>query len=285
MKAERLLTEAYLSDHPADAARSLEGLSAAAAAALLVDVDPAVAAKIVGLMTPDTAVACLADMDDAQLTALAPRIDAFCMAAMLRTLPAAARDRLLAAVGAELATSLRVLSSHPEGTAGAMMDPRPLVLPPDIDVAEATRRLRKGQGLLLNYVYVVARDGTLAGVVRTRDLMLADPARPLIGVATRQVEYVRARESRAAILGNSRWRDHHALPVCDDAGRFLGVLRYATFHELARARESAPARTRDRALWSDLAALYWSVLRIGVEALTALWSGSARRPSSGGRRG
>jgi hypothetical protein len=77
-------------------------------------------------------------------------------------------------------------------------------MPADIDVAEALSRLRRSPGRVLDYVYLVDREGVLVGVLNMRELMNAPGAQPLIAGRP---------PPRVALLGAGHARDHHLAPA------------------------------------------------------------------------
>jgi len=138
-----------------------------------------------------------------------------------------------------MAERLNLLLRYPEGTAGALMDPRALALPQDIPVGEALARVRHAARDVLYYLYVVDRAQVLVGVLNLRELMLAPRKAEVASVMRPHVARLSARADRASILAHPGWREFHALPVVDDAGLFLGVIRYETVRRLEEDRGSA----------------------------------------------
>lgn len=77
------------------------------------------------------------------------------------------------------------------------------------------------------------------GVLTLRELLQAHPRRSLGDVARQPVERLHDRDPRAKILWHPAWRSFHALPVVDDAGLLVGVLRYETLRRLEAETEAA----------------------------------------------
>ena len=131
-------------------------------------------------------------------------------------------------MAARASEPIRRLLCHPEGTAGALMDPGVPALPGDISVIEARSLLKASSSRAMYYVYVVDRDNCLIGVLNLRQLMLTSSKQSLESLMRRPVSSLQSGADRTAILGHPGWRDLHALPVVDKGGRFLGVLRHET---------------------------------------------------------
>lgn len=282
MDAEQALARAFLETHPADGARILERLDPEAGAAALAEAPPAVAASVLQRMASFSAAECLGRIAVEHAAEIATALPIDVAALLLRRVEAETRDRLLEAVSDAAKRTLGVLLRYPEDTAGALMDPRLLALTSDISVGEARARVRRAPQHVLYYLYVVDRAGVLVGVLNIRELMLAAPAEPLATVMSPSVASLRARADRATIVAHPGWRSYHALPVVDEAGVFLGAMRYETLRRLeddARAAQTAPSMV---ATLLTLGELYW----IGLSGmLTGLGSSIAAGRVQGPPRG
>lgn len=163
-------------------------------------------------------------------------------AATLERLAPGEAAAFLAALLDETAEPLARLLRYPEGTAGALMDPRVLALPEDLSAADALGRMRRAARQVFYYLYVVDREQRLRGVLNLRELLLAPPRTPLAAAMRQSVARIPARADRVAILAHPAWREYHALPVVDEGGILLGAIRYETLRRL-----EAEAKPGDRA--------------------------------------
>jgi magnesium transporter len=241
MEAEQLLAGAFSAAHPIDAARLLEALPAAEAAVVFERTEPRVAAGVLERMAPGSAAECLTDLapERAGMLLAALRLDLG--AALLRRLEAEARERILAGTPGEVARSLRRLLGYPPHTAGALMDPRVLVLPDEVTAGDALARVRRAPRHLLSYLYVVDGTQVLVGVVGLGELMLAPRAQPLAALMRPRVPRLGARADRTAILAHPGWRELHALPVVEDGGMLVGAIRYEMLRRLEDEMAGSPA--------------------------------------------
>ena len=128
---------------------------------------------------------------------------------------------------------------YAEDTAGALMDPQVITAFEQEPVHQVLARLQRNPAHALYYLYVVADDQRLVGVVNMRELMGARPDALLASVCTRHVASIAASATWQTVVEHSAWGSVHALPVVDTAGRFVGVLRYETVRALERRRASA----------------------------------------------
>jgi magnesium transporter len=263
METDWLLSQAFLESHPRDGAVILERLPAEEAAAFLEKTPPELAARVFEPMAPLAATGCLARLSPECAVAILTALPLNAAAGLLRRLDANVRERTLAYAPADLSMSLRRLLQYPERTAGALMEAEALALPGDIRVGEARARLRHAPHSLLSYLYVVDREQRLIGVLTLRELMLAPPKTMLSSAMRSHVLRLLAQADYASILAHPGWRDFHVLPVVDDSGVFVGVIR----HEKIRRLEDTAGRSGSQAVSTmlSLGELYW----IGLTGMLA----------------
>ncbi|HSG66797.1 MAG TPA: CBS domain-containing protein, partial [Gammaproteobacteria bacterium] len=232
MRALDVLSEAFLTNHPDDAARAIESLGERDAANVLSRVSLDAAAQALSRIAPHDAGRLLTELGAERAAAILNRLEVQDAAAVLRTLEPVEQTPLLAALDEDDAQPISLLLMYPEGTAGAYMDPRALCVPADITVDQAQQRVRVRYRRTLYYIYVVDRDKELIGVVNLRELFMAPKGAPLASVTRRTVARIKASARRNAIVMHPRWRELHTLPVVDDDGRYLGAIRYRTLRRL-----------------------------------------------------
>ena len=232
METDWLLSQAFLESHPRDGALILERLPAEEAAAFLEKTPPQLAARVFQQMPALSAAGCLARLAPAPAAAVLNALPLNAAAGLLRCLNVDVRDRTLVHAPAEFAISLQRLLQYPEGTAGALMEPRALALPGDIRVSEARTRVRRALRSFFHYVYVVDRGQRLIGVLNLRELMLASSKTLLSSAMRPHVLRLPAHADLTSILAHPGWREFHVLPVVDDSGTFIGVIRYETLRRL-----------------------------------------------------
>jgi len=127
----------------------------------------------------------------------------------------------------ESAKKITEILGYPEDSAGGIMNPDIVAVTADLTVHEAMALLRSNPALTADsvfYIYVVDVDGRLQGVLRVRDLLLAQPDRPVSDVMIRQVRCISVHADQEAIA--DLFREHHftALPVVDDFQRLRGIV-------------------------------------------------------------
>ena len=232
MRSEALLAEAFVEAHPDEAAMVLERLPADDAAAVLGRLTSAAAAGVMRRMAPRSAAEGLARLGPDRAGEVLAALPRDAAALVLRRPEAPGRAALLAALPPATAAALEGLLRYPEDSAAALADPHVLALPDDLTAGEALARVRRAPRHALYYLYVVDREQRLVGVLNLRELMLAPPKAALASVMHREVTRLPARATRTAIAEHPAGRAFHALPVVDEAGVFLGALRYETIRKV-----------------------------------------------------
>lgn len=268
------LADELLCRHPERAAAVLERTEPGEALAVLARPEPAVAAEVLRHASPGRARAALSAMPRPRAAALLDALELDTAARLARRLDEAASEEVLRQVAAPRARALRALLRFPERTAGALMDPEVLALPQDFRAREALARVREEPGQARYNLYVVDAEQRLVGALNLRELLLAAPDERLADRMVRDPLRILASADRAAVVSHPGWRVVHALPVVDEADRFLGALRYRTLRELEEEllRGRTPERDTAEAL-GDLFAVGAAGL---LDALAPLAAGGAR---------
>lgn len=244
MNAELAVARAFAETYPGEAAVLLEGLGSGEIVPFLDALPVASAAEVIRSMEGYAASRCLEEMSGAGAANLIGQLPLERAASLLRQLGKEARGPILAGVPETVSGPLSALLRYPEGTAGALMNPRVFTLPPDIDAEEALRRMRVYSGDALYYLYVVARDRRLIGVVNMRELMLDDPGERIEATMQREVMRLQAGTPLAAVLAHPGWLEYQALPVVDEQGLFVGALRHKSLRRLTSEGEERGADVR-----------------------------------------
>ncbi len=223
--------------NPASAAQGIEGLRPDEAARLLDRLPEKVAAGVLERVTPVRAAHLIERLDSARAPRVVGHLSPRAAAGVLQRLNAQAREGALETLPEEQAERLRKLLRYPRETAGALMDPHVASIPIDLTTDQAIEALRQTPRDILHYLYVTDRENRLAGVISMRELLLAPAHTPVADRIHRDLVRVPAAMPREAIAELLRQRPFLALPVVDDEGRLIGVIKQAEI--LGSAREEA----------------------------------------------
>jgi magnesium transporter len=239
MRAE--IARRYLSVHPEEAAALLEQRSLDEVAGVLETCSPDVAGGVLRRMRSALASDVLARLPGEHAGAVLCTLSHGDAARLLRGIAPEVRQELIGRLPREPRQALGALLRFPEGTAGALMDPRVASLPGDLTAEQAAARLRAEPAYGAYYLYVVDREQRLVGVLNYRDLVRAEPSSELASCMRPAVQSIRADASGQALVGHPGWRGFLALPVVDEQGVLLGALRYESVapHEAAASAVGA----------------------------------------------
>jgi len=232
MKLERRLADGLVRSHPGHAAAVLERAGAEAGARAAARLPAETLAPVLGRMTPHGGMAILQSLPDEKLSRVLEELELDRAARFARRLPA---DRVAAVLGRmpeRSARSLESLLRFPENSAGALMDPDVLAVSDDLTAREALTQVRENAEQARYNLYVVDAQQILVGVINLRELLLARSRARLADLMVRNPARLRASADRSVVVAHPGWREVHSLPVVDDAGAYLGAIRYRTLRAL-----------------------------------------------------
>ncbi len=276
MEQAPALTDRFIRGHPPEAARVLENLPLDEQASFCGRIPPDLAAILFGTMDASAAAHCLERMQAHRAAEALSRVPLERAALLLRRLRPEERQSVLALLPPDPGRHLALLLSCRPDSAGALMDPRVLTLPPEVTAAEARGRMDARPDQASDCFYVVERDQTLAGVLGLIELLSAPPETPVSALMRRELECLRTDDSLASVRVHPGWLELHVLPVLDGRGRFAGALRHRTLRRLGEA--DRPPRP------DPVGAALGELYRIGLSALVKGAVGEERTaPPSGDR--
>lgn len=186
----------------------------------LLDLPPAVLARVCALLGAEALADLLGQVDAASAAQLLLRLSRGQAADVLAELPPDAAADVVAELPPE--TAAATLAALPPTEAGEVQ--ALLAYTPQTVGGWMTPRYVAVRAEAVSYVYVVDGAHRLVGVLNLRSALLADPATPVTAVMVRDLVVARADEE--AVAAAQRLVQHHllALPVIDGQGRLLGVL-------------------------------------------------------------
>jgi Mg/Co/Ni transporter MgtE len=204
LERRRVLADALEDDRLADL---LEELSEDEQIRIVEDLDLGRAARVLDEMEADDAADLLAEMPDVR------------------------RSELLGAMTPDEADPVRRLLGYGPDTAGGLMTPEPLILPPTATVAEALARIRDPDlpAALAAQVFVTRAPnetptGRYLGLAGYQRLLREAPSKPLGRCLDEQPEPIAVNASDREVAARVAAYDVVAVPVVDEAGRLLGAV-------------------------------------------------------------
>jgi Mg/Co/Ni transporter MgtE len=149
---------------------------------------------------------------------------------LLAVMPAAQRQQLLAEIPSERAADLRWLLSYDAATAGGLMTSRPVVVTPEVPVAEVLARIRQsGPGVsLAAQIYVceppsVTPTGRYLGTVGFQRLLRELPSAP-VGQCIESSGFIRTDLPDREVAARLAAYNLVGVAVCDEGGRLVGAV-------------------------------------------------------------
>jgi magnesium transporter len=161
---------------------------------------------------------------------------------ILAHLPLERRRSVLAVAPPDVARQWSENERYAKNSVGRLMDPAVAVFPPDLTVGETIERLRElVKRRFITYSWVVDGDGTLIGVLVMRDLLFADVGTRLADMMLRNPFSLRPETDLMDAMRLVLARQYPEYPVCDAAGRLVGVVRGQVMAEAQAFEISAQA--------------------------------------------
>ena len=145
---------------------------------------------------------------------------------ILAALPSVQRQTIINAAPPEIARQWRRNQLFAQGAVGRLMEPAVGVFAPLTTVGGAIEALRALiKSAFITYGYVTSAEGKLLGIVTMRDLLFADQDTTLGEIMLTNI-FALAPQSRISDAMRLTLNRHYPVyPVCDQAGKLLGLVR------------------------------------------------------------
>jgi CBS domain-containing protein/sporulation protein YlmC with PRC-barrel domain len=217
--------------HPADIADIIEELDNKGRFTILQSLDEETAAETLEMVEPDVRTIMLRQMSESEVAEIMDNMNPDDAADILITMPkerASEVLRQLCSISKEHATDIHGLMKYRENSAGGMMNTEFIHLHPDQKVSDAFTKLRaEGQDIdMIYYIYVLDEKDHLLGVFSLRDLLLADPQKPIKDIMLSEVITVVPASSREEVANVMSRYDLLALPVVSNDNVMLGIVTF-----------------------------------------------------------
>ena len=210
-------------------ARALSRLDEDDTNSLLTLLDPEQAADLIEQLSDVQGAEMLGDLPADLAAAIVDEMESDDRADVLGEIHTDTAEAILLEMDPEEAADARQLMTYEADTAGGIMITEYLAYPVTQTVGDVVSDLRQKAeeyaDYSVQYVYTIEEDGTLAGVVPLRDLILSPQRRPLKSVMIASPASVKV-DARLDELDNffSR-RQFFGVPVIDWSGKLVGVVR------------------------------------------------------------
>ncbi len=239
--------EAYLETlPPSEVARSISRLEPARQTALLTLLTPEGAAEVIEEVSETQAGDLLSELPPALAADIVEELESNERADVLSELERDEAEAILQSMEPETAGDVRRLLAYPPDTAGGLMVTDFLFFGEGQTVGEILDHLRtRGREYSdyeIQYVYVVSPQGRLRGVLRLRDQLFAPRQTPLAAIMIPDPVRIEAGASLDALHEVFEEHGFIGVPVTDEEGRLIGVVRRADVRKAEEVQASSDFR-------------------------------------------
>lgn len=217
--------------HPADVARLLGDLPAKRRIEVARGMTDDRLADVMEEMGDASRIEVLTGLDSERAADLLELMDPDDAADLLADLSPERAEALLDLVEPDEAEDLRRLLVYDDATAGGMMNPEPIVLPPDATVAQALAAIRNPDlsPSLAAQVYVVrppteTPTGRFLGVAHFQRLLREPPAMLVTSVLDKAIQPISPQAPLSEVTRSFATYNLVAIPVIDEARHLLGAV-------------------------------------------------------------
>ena len=215
---------------PADLATAVEGMSASRRSQIAAALDDEELADLLEEMPEQDQVRLLASLGLERSADVVEEMEPDDAADLLAEMPAEQRERLLTAMEAVQAADLRRLLRYEPTTAGGLMTSQPLVVTPEMPVAEVLARVRDPDMPVTSAVQVFVCEppmttptGRYLGSVGFQRLLRRAPATE-IGECVESSVFVRPDLPEPELAARLAAYNLISVAVCDEDGRLVGAV-------------------------------------------------------------
>ncbi|MDX1537648.1 magnesium transporter [Arsukibacterium sp.] len=224
----QLLQDQLEDVHPADYATAISEFSLEHLWMLLAALRRAEQAEVFGYLPAELQVALAIQVSRRKLAPIIRQMSSDERADLFNRLTAEQREMLLPALAQAEREDLLQLSSHQEGTAGAIMTSDYAILAPDINVRDALDVLRREapDKETIYSAYVVNSDRKLIGVVSLRELILAPVTMLVDELMNHDPIYATVDMAQEQVAAMVAKYDLLALPILNGQQQMVGIVTY-----------------------------------------------------------
>lgn len=186
------------------------------------------AADVFVEMDEDTQEFLIKGFSDSELKEVVDELSADDAVDIIEEMPANVVKRILRQADPETRKQINELLKYPDDSAGSIMTTEFVNLRPDMTVDQAILRIRRtGVDKETIYTcYVTQDDGTLAGVITIKDILLADEDDIIENLMEENIISVGTLDDQEQVAQMIRNYDFLAVPVVDTENRLVGIVTF-----------------------------------------------------------
>jgi magnesium transporter len=223
--AVEALNQAFLLNHPNDAARKIETMLPQNSANLLSDQPAYVLQPVWTKLPPGVAENVLLNLPDQTVTELLTSMEAGLCAALLSRFDELKQEKYFALLDDGIVKELKELLQYPDDSAGALMETNITAFNENMTVQDAVMQLRNQKTRDLHHLFLLNDDMYLSGQIPVQRLALANGEEKLSSLSIPLLAYVTALDPKSEIMEKLEKFKIGTIPVIDGNDRFVGVIR------------------------------------------------------------
>jgi magnesium transporter len=225
MNANQTVIQDFIDKHPFAAAQTLDNSDPKEVAVLLQGFPLEKKLKLLGLMTPKKAANCLALLPLPKVKELLQNGDSLFMASLLKLIDADLRSTFLSQISPNKAAAIERKLEHDPKSVGAFME-RAVVTSKEMTVRDAITIIDRIDAQEEFYLHIIDVAGVFEGIIRCKDLLLADRDTKLETIINSEIPRFTAETPVEHVINDEAWDVFHYIPVVDKSGKLLGSLPY-----------------------------------------------------------
>lgn len=212
--------------HPADIADILDQLSVNEGLHIINSLDEEAAADTLEETSPERQVSLIEGMETERAAEILEEMSPDDAADLLGDLPEDRAEAILDLMERDESEDVRELLGYPEDSAGGIMTNEFVAVHADLTAQQAIEEIRTAAAEVetIYYVYVIAKDETLVGVISLRQLLLARPEDKLSFFMHTDIITVQATDGQRDVAKKIAKYNLLALPVVDEEKKLKGIV-------------------------------------------------------------
>lgn len=219
------LNNAFLLNHPKDAAQKIASMLPTDAAILLASQPAHAVLRVWHFLPPGVSENILLQLSEQKVKELLTNMDSGPCAALLNRLDSNERARMLALLDDDLVKEIRALLEFPANSAGALMNTNITAFNENMTVGDSLTQLRNQKVKDIHHLYLLNNDMFLSGQIPVQRLALAENHEKLSSLSVPLQACVTALDPKEVILELLEKFELATVPVVDGNDRFVGVIR------------------------------------------------------------
>ena len=221
------IAEKYFERDPAGAAHALEAMDPGDAVEILKTLPSGMTSEAMKHLDDAYAAVLLQKMPRSLFVRIANNLDVRQAANIIHEFPEEMRRDFLELLEERKKREIQELLIYPRESAGQIMTVDFVAFHSDLKVKDTVSKIRylAHHNSKSSYIYVIDKEGRLIGVLRMRDLLIADGNTLLESIMHRDVFSVNCFLDREQVANELSRRNYFAVPVVDHEHKLLGVIR------------------------------------------------------------